>query len=326
MRLDRFITLNLMQPFRRFAPRVSPHVLLPVLMYHSVSDDPEPDVHPYYRVCTSRARFREQMQWLKDNGCQGVTLRAGLAWLKGQLQHAQRSNRHQPVVLTFDDGFHDFYAAAWPVLQEFGFTATMYLPTAYIAGPPGHSLPAARCSFRDKDCLTWGEVKELRGAGVEFGSHTVHHPELICQSWQEIQSEVHESKSEIERHLGEPVKAFAYPYAFPQTHRDFVRRFSALLLAGGYESCVTTQIGHVQSGDDMLQLKRLPVNQQDDLPLFAAKLAGAYDWVRHLQSLSKTLLGRRKAVVRDPNPGSAARTNEPLVADLQCGGERSRLP
>ena len=47
MRLDRFITLNLVQPCRRAC--ASPHGsgrALPVLMYHSISDDPEPGVAP----------------------------------------------------------------------------------------------------------------------------------------------------------------------------------------------------------------------------------------------------------------------------------------
>jgi peptidoglycan/xylan/chitin deacetylase (PgdA/CDA1 family) len=39
------------------------------------------------------------------------------------------------VVLTFDDGGHDFYAAALPVLQEYGFPATVYLRTDYCGQP-----------------------------------------------------------------------------------------------------------------------------------------------------------------------------------------------
>jgi len=51
-------------------------------MYHSISDDPETGVSPYYRVCTFPRRFAEQMKWLADWGYRGVTLSEGLAWLK----------------------------------------------------------------------------------------------------------------------------------------------------------------------------------------------------------------------------------------------------
>jgi peptidoglycan/xylan/chitin deacetylase (PgdA/CDA1 family) len=36
------------------------------------------------------------------------------------------------VVLTIDDGHRDFYACAFPILRDYGFPATMYLPTAFL--------------------------------------------------------------------------------------------------------------------------------------------------------------------------------------------------
>src|ERR1035437_8469297 len=193
MRLDRFITLNLVRPLQCLRSRLSyprqsdkrgaggegcnaqpsafslqPSALggtLPILMYHSISDDPEPNVSPYYRVCTGPQRFREQMQWLKDNGYQGVTLSTGLAWLNSNInslsaRSAGREGRGEVggnselrtpnselrmIVLTFDDGFRDFCTHAFPILQPQGFSATMYLPTAFIG--------SERRSFKLRECL-----------------------------------------------------------------------------------------------------------------------------------------------------------------------------
>ena len=39
---------------------------LPVLMYHSISDDPETGVAPYYKTATSRAVFEAQIRCLSD--------------------------------------------------------------------------------------------------------------------------------------------------------------------------------------------------------------------------------------------------------------------
>ena len=283
MRLDRLVTLNLVLPFRRaFASRATS---LPVLMYHSISDEVEVGQRPYYQVCTSLQRFRGQMRHLEDNGCRGVTLSAGLAWLNSRPD----SNSARRVAITFDDGFSNFYTDAFPILQHYGFSATMYLPTAFIGQSHQPFKPATRNSqiSTDRKCLTWAEVKELHRAGIEFGSHTVHHPKLIDLSWPEIQSEIQDSKAQIEAGLGGRVRTFAYPYAFPQTRRDFVDRFKDLLMAAGYQTCVTTQIGRHLPGSDPLQIRRLPVNSSDDAQLFQAKLDGSYDWLAVPQAMIK---------------------------------------
>jgi peptidoglycan/xylan/chitin deacetylase (PgdA/CDA1 family) len=248
-------------------------------MYHSISDSTEPGVKPYYRTVTSPRRFAEQMRWLASAGYRGVTLSEGLEWL----HESGRRSSEKPVVLTFDDGFSDFATAAVPVLQEFHFHATMFLPTAFI----GKS--AARRQFNGRDCMTWAEARRLQREGMEFGSHTVSHPKLVKLSWPEVESEVTNSKDEIEQQLGCAVPGFAYPYAFPQAHATFAARFGGLLRSTGYDACVTTEIGRETPGGNQYRIKRLPVNDADDAALLSAKLDGAYDWLAKPQGIVKTL-------------------------------------
>jgi hypothetical protein len=77
-----------------------------------------------------------------------------------------------------------------PVLSQYGFSATMFLPNAYIGEKP--------VSFKGKDCLTWEEVRELKQHGVLFGSHTVTHPQLRELSAAAIHEEIANSKAAIE--------------------------------------------------------------------------------------------------------------------------------
>jgi len=183
------------------------------------------------------------------------------------------------VVITFDDGFRDFYDSAFLVLKQYGHTATVFLPTVFLGDE--------RQSFNNKACLTWREVRELRAAGIRFGSHTASHPVLYKQSWLQIKNELATSKESLEQALGEKITGFAYPYAFPQHDRQFVEPFQVLLQQLGYQSCATTVIGRVQAGDNPFCLKRLPVNDDDDQALLLAKLNGAYDWLAYPQSWFK---------------------------------------
>ncbi len=167
-------------------------------MYHSISDDPEPGVRPYYRVCTSPRRFREQMQWLKDNGYRGVTLSAGLGLAEFEIRansalrtaalrvppcrfdFRRRLPRFLHGCLSDSPGvrLHRHHVSAHRVYwfqignrkSEIGNTSFAY----------GTSLVTCHAPlFHGRECLTWEEIHELHRAGIEFGSHTVHHPELV---------------------------------------------------------------------------------------------------------------------------------------------------
>src|SRR4051812_29403391 len=94
-RLDRALALSVFRPLRAVALRDSARHL-PVLMYHSISNDPEEGVHPYYQVATSPERFAQQMQWLSELGCRGVSLEEALS-----LRASGAQGKVRPVALTF---------------------------------------------------------------------------------------------------------------------------------------------------------------------------------------------------------------------------------
>jgi peptidoglycan/xylan/chitin deacetylase (PgdA/CDA1 family) len=285
MRLDRTISLYLVRPLMKTGI-VPAKRTVPILMYHSISDAPEPGVSSYYKTNTSPARFEQQMRWLTEAGFRSIDL--------GEcLRLAQRGIEKQEkiAVITFDDGFRDFYDSAFPILKKHGHTATMFLPTAFLGNK--------RQSFKNKECLTWKEVRELRAGGIRFGSHTVSHPVLYKSSWQEIENELAASKENVEQALGEKITGFAYPYAFPQHDRQFVEKFQELLRRLGYQSCATTVIGRVQTGDDPFRLKRLPVNDDDDQTLLLAKLNGAYDWLQYPQSWAKAVRNQLHSISKN---------------------------
>lgn len=262
IRLDRLLTLYLK---KGMLGRTSSHSPVPILMYHSVRSADFCDVRPYYRTVTSPQVFARQMAYLHASGYSTL----GLVELQQRVQDGMDLDRR--VVITFDDGYSDFYVNAFPVLASFNFSATVFLPTAYVG--------SSRIFFNGNACLTWSEVRELSRAGIAFGSHTVTHPQLRYLSQRAIHYELRQSRHTIEQELGMAVDSFAYPFAFPETDAAFCARLSESLEMAGYENGVCTTIGRAEASRSRWFMKRLPVNSDDDTQLFEAKLVGAYDWV-----------------------------------------------
>lgn len=243
-------------------------------MYHGIRDGIS-DVHPYYETNTSPSLFARQLQYLRDNGYKVVDLDAAIRSMESGI------NSQKSVVITFDDGYRDFYVNAHPALRKFGFTATVFLPTGFISNTPTTS--------KGIKYLTWSEVRELASAGIRFGSHTVTHPQLVLLDRKSVEKELRDSKEAIENELGSVVTSFAYPFAFPQSDKVFTQFVRDLLREQGYENGVCTAIGTSRNDDDPLFLPRLPVNSYDDLDLFRVKLEAGYDWLRGPQNVTSAI-------------------------------------
>lgn len=286
MRADRLLTMAVFRPLTRWSsPRRERR--LPILMYHSIADDIDARVHPYFRTVTTPASFDRQMQCLADAGFRGVTLSEGMRALNADVPArepdpsagAPEAVAPRPVVITFDDGFKDVYTTAAPVLQRFGFKATVFVATKFVG-----------TRFVDgRRCLDAREIRSLAVQGIEFGSHTDSHPQLRDLSGAAVIHELEISQKRIEDILGTAVTSFSYPYRFPEEDAPFIERLRGSMNEAGYATGVTTAIGRVHGIDDPLFLKRLPVNDCDDADLLQAKLSGAYDWLHGVQLANKRL-------------------------------------
>jgi len=251
-------------------------IFVPILMYHSVSSEPETETHPYFWVNTSPEMFDAQMRFLKENNYQVITLERAIEIIYGQ---AVKDDHSKYVVITFDDGFRDFYIDAFPILQKYGFTATVFLPTKYITD---HSK-----KMDGKVHLSWDEVAELSRQGITFGSHTVSHPQLRDLDKDAIKYEIEYSKQVMESKMGASIDSFSYPFAFPEEDKELTNYLTTTLADCGYKFGVSTRIGRTSAKDPIFFLKRLPVNSRDDLAFFKAKLEGGDDWLHWVQLASK---------------------------------------
>jgi peptidoglycan/xylan/chitin deacetylase (PgdA/CDA1 family) len=168
-----------------------------ILTYHSVADGPSPlEIPP--------AVFAEQMEWLKAN-TNVVPLGEIVTALANHKSFPERA-----VVLTFDDGFRDFHIAAAPVLLRLKLPAIVFLPTAYVggkndwAGQPAWVAP--------QPLMDWPDIRGLAEKGIEFGSHSVTHPNITKLEVRQLLDELEGSKTEIESRIGRKAEFFCYPY------------------------------------------------------------------------------------------------------------------
>jgi peptidoglycan/xylan/chitin deacetylase (PgdA/CDA1 family)/GT2 family glycosyltransferase len=230
---------------------------LPILMYHRIAEDGPPDTERY-RVAP-RA-FQEQLRYLWNAGFRSVSL----------AEWREALHRRQPlpgrcVLLTFDDGYRDFLANAWPLLERYGLRATVFLVADEIGGVNRWD----RAYGHEVELLAWDEIRRLRAGGIEFGSHTASHPPLTGLTPEDVVREAARSRAILSRGLGVPVDAFAYPYGDLD---DAVRR---LVGATGYTYGLTCNAELSKYDDDLLALPRIEIMGSDDLSTFILRLAGS---------------------------------------------------
>jgi len=184
-----------------------------ILTFHAVDDTAAV-------IAFSPQLFRRGLQRLSEAGYRTVTLMEATECIKRQESFPDRS-----FVITFDDGYESVYSQALPVLRDLNFSATVFLTTG--VNPTGRSderLP----SLEKRLMLSWGEIQEMQKCAIEFGAHTLTHPDLTKLSPQQIELEMGDSKKRIEDAIGAQVSSFAYPFGrFDERSRKIARQYFA---------------------------------------------------------------------------------------------------
>lgn len=248
---------------------------LSILMYHSIDETSSV-------ISTAPSIFRRQMEHLWRHGFLVLTLSQVVDHLRRGESFPEKS-----ITLTFDDGFANTYTTAFPLLQQYGFSATIFPVTGYVGRL--NDWPGQPSGIPPLPLLSWAEMQEMSRYGIQFGSHAVAHPLLPEIPLREAEQEIWGSKAEIEDHLQKPVEFFAYPYGrYDPRVKDIVRRL--------FQGACSTHLRQVHMHSDPWALERIDVNYLAADPFFkllSTPLLPSYLGFRNIfRSLKERLPGR----------------------------------
>ena len=213
-------------------------VRIPILMYHEVADAEAVEelarkIQRGYLL--TRDDFGQQLRMLASAGYSTASLDALAQTQKGPSAATSRS-----VVITFDDGFAGNYRYAFPMLQQYGFTATFFVVSNKIGDP---------------NMLQWHELDEMARHGMTIGSHTANHCLLSTLDETRTKFELADSKREIEQRLGRPVHYLSLPGG------DSNRWYPRLAEECGYRGGCSSRLGLNDANTDRWFWRRITVKR-----------------------------------------------------------------
>jgi peptidoglycan/xylan/chitin deacetylase (PgdA/CDA1 family) len=190
-----------------------------VLCYHAVSPDWDA------QMSVTPQRFEEQLRLLTGRGYRGATF----------AEAATAAPHGKTLAVTFDDGLRSVLERAYPVLEELGLPATVFVPTDLVGSSEAMSWPGVERWLggpheRELVPLDWDELRRLRDAGWEIGSHTRTHARLVGLDDAALAEELQGSRERLAAELGEPCRTLAYPFG------EADERVITAARAAGYEA------------------------------------------------------------------------------------------
>jgi peptidoglycan/xylan/chitin deacetylase (PgdA/CDA1 family) len=237
-----------------------------ILCYHSVTRQSPAEVSDPHKLHINVESFLRHLDYLQAH-YRIVAL--------ADFVRARQANIKLPAraaILTFEDGIRNFLTVVAPILRERGIPATSFIVTGANFTQESSSLNGHWNPEDDKSFLSWSEIRQLAGQGLEFGSHTCSHSPLPELSPAGARSELEESLNALASHLGSDSFPLSYPHG--RTSSELIHLSECL----GYSCAVTTELGPNDAECDLFALRRTVIASDDDLPTFAARLSGLTYW------------------------------------------------
>lgn len=228
-----------------------------ILTYHRVNDS------VYKEMSVKQDDFLWHMHYLEAKGYSVISLDEVCRMIS-------KSNiRGKYVVLTFDDGYEDFFLHAFPVLQKHNYQATIYIVPNYIESKKTFWWDEG---IGESPLMNWDQIVQLSQTNlVTIGSHTMNHVDMNKLDRDELEVELIQSQKAISQRIKMPVEHFSYP-------RGICTDWSVQLASQIYKTAVLllngNEIDKAMESNQLYKLRRIPIQRSDGKLLFIARLKG----------------------------------------------------
>ncbi|MCF8371599.1 MAG: polysaccharide deacetylase family protein [Bacteroidales bacterium] len=244
---------------------------IPILLYHQIS--PSESAHDPQGLIVPTYQFEKQMNYLYEHGYSCKSMKELLFNAKDRV-----IGRNKVFALNFDDGYANFLTEAFPILQRYGFTATVFVVTDLVGKQSNWS------GEHGTQLLSWKQIKVLQQAGISIGSHSCTHSDLTQLSNEDVWNEISSSKQKLEDELGHEISLMSYPYW------ESNNEIQDMAKAAGYKlACGVTQ-GSIGE----FNLWRIESHRDDKPKNLSLKLSPGYRyavqarrWIREKKSVKQ---------------------------------------
>ena len=228
---ESFYTNSLSEMFIK--PYLPVHTIkMPILVYHYVEYVVDPKDPTRKLLATEPHILDEQLETLLSNGYEFVNFKDLENFFDGSALPPKK-----PIMLTFDDGYEDFYTDAMPIIKKYKVKAVQYVISGVIGKP---------------NYMSKGQLKEVIDTGlVEIGAHTVDHYNLLKLPLNDSLTQIRQSKEALEKEFGISVTTFAYPYGH---YNESLQR---LVGEAGFDTAVTMDRGYTVKKAEQYSLRRI---------------------------------------------------------------------
>jgi len=228
---------------------------IPILMYHSISNNNN-------NFSVKVDNFYKQMKTMINFGYKSVNL-----------NEIHNNRNEKKFVITFDDGYEDVYINALPILNELKLKATCFIVSNQIGKK--NAWDNDKKEFPEMNLMNEKQILSWHKNGLEIGSHSLDHSNLIKLSLEEKMKQIIEPKKYFKDKFNININSFSYPFGgYDEACFKLIKE--------NYDFAVTTRRSRYDiSKFETHKIPRVPINFNTSIYKFLIKILTMYEDLKH---------------------------------------------